>query len=89
MLKTKSGLAVINTVPVERMLFETDAPFTFKVQHIKEIEKELMLVGIKNKLNFGMTLRILREDVVLTSMMKGDYWYSNIDKPSIEAYTIN
>lgn len=41
MLKTKSGLAVINTVPVERMLLETDAPFTFKVQHAEEIETKL------------------------------------------------
>ena len=41
MLKTKSGLEVINTVPVERMLLETDAPFAFEIQHIEEIEKEL------------------------------------------------
>lgn len=41
MLKTKSGLEVINTIPVERMLLETDAPFTFKIQHAGEIEMEL------------------------------------------------
>ena len=41
MLKTKSGLAVINTVPAEKMLLETDAPFTFKVQHVSKIETEL------------------------------------------------
>ena len=40
MLKTKLGLEVINTVPVDRMLLETDASFAFKIQHIEEIEKE-------------------------------------------------
>ena len=47
MLKTKSGLEVINTVPVERMLLETDAPFAFEIQHIEEIEKELKRVVSK------------------------------------------
>ena len=47
MLKTKSGLEVINTVPVERMLLETDAPFAFEIQHIKEKEKELKRVVSK------------------------------------------
>mgnify|MGYP000009158013 FL=1 len=47
MLKTKSGLEVINAVPVERMLLETDAPFTFKVQHIEEIEKDLRRLVLK------------------------------------------
>ena len=46
-LKTKSGLEVINAVPVDRMLLETDAPFTFKVQHIEEIEKELKRLVLK------------------------------------------
>ena len=47
MLKTKSGLEVINTVPVDRMLLETDASFAFKIQHIEEIEKELKRVVSK------------------------------------------
>lgn len=47
MLKTKSGLEVINTVPIERMLLETDAPFTVKTQHIEDIEKELKRVVSK------------------------------------------
>ena len=34
-------------MPVERMLLETDAPFTFKVQHIEEIEKELNRAALK------------------------------------------
>ena len=29
------------------MLLETDAPFTFKVQHIEEIEKELNRAALK------------------------------------------
>lgn len=41
MLKTKSGIEVIKTVPIDHMLLETDAPFALKVQHIDEIEKEL------------------------------------------------
>ncbi len=41
MLKTKSGIELIKTVPINRMLLETDAPFTFKAQHVDEIEKEL------------------------------------------------
>lgn len=41
MLKTKAGIEVIKTVPIDHMLLETDAPFALKVQHIDEIEKEL------------------------------------------------
>ncbi len=41
MLKTKSGIEIVKTVPVSRMLLETDAPFTFTVRYINEIEKEL------------------------------------------------
>ena len=47
MLKTKSGLEVINTVPIERMLLETDAPFTVKPQHVEDIEIELRRVVSK------------------------------------------
>lgn len=47
MLKTKSGLEVINTVTIERMLLETDAPFTVKHQHVEDIETELRS-SIKN-----------------------------------------
>lgn len=41
MLKTKSGIEVVKTVPISRMLLETDIPFTFTVHYINEIEKEL------------------------------------------------
>lgn len=47
MLKTKSGLEVINTVTIERMLLETDAPFTVKHQHVEDIEIELRRVVSK------------------------------------------
>lgn len=41
MLKTKSGVDVIKALPVKRILLETDAPFTFNVQHVEEIEEKL------------------------------------------------
>lgn len=41
MLKTRSGMEVIKTIPHDRMLLETDAPFAFKAQHIDEIKREL------------------------------------------------
>lgn len=41
MLKTRLGTEVIRTIPHNRMLLETDAPFAFKAQHIDEIKKEL------------------------------------------------
>lgn len=41
MLKTKSGIEVIKTVPFDRMLLESDAPFALKTKHIDEIRKEL------------------------------------------------
>lgn len=41
MLKTRLGTEVIKTIPHDRMLLETDAPFAFKAQHIDEIKKEL------------------------------------------------
>lgn len=49
MLNTKSGIEVIKTVPFDRMLLETDAPFAFKAKHICEIEKELN--GIVSKIS--------------------------------------
>lgn len=47
MLKTKSGVEVIRAVPVERMLLETDVPFTFKIHHVKEIEQEIRNTVLK------------------------------------------
>lgn len=41
MLKTKSGMEVIKTIPINYVLLETDAPFALRVQHIDEIEKAL------------------------------------------------
>lgn len=50
MLKTKKGLEVIRTVPINYMLLETDVPFSFKVKSIDEIEEELqkMILNISN-----------------------------------------
>lgn len=39
MLKTKSGIEIIKRVPMNRMLIETDAPFAFKVWHVKELKE--------------------------------------------------
>lgn len=47
MLKTKSGIEVIKTVPIDRVLLETDAPFAFKSQHVNDIEKELQKTLLK------------------------------------------
>lgn len=63
MLKTKSGIEVIKIVPKNRMLLETDAPFTIKVQHIQEIEKELKKTALKIS------------EIVKTDMM--DIFYEN------------
>lgn len=63
MLKTKSGIEVINTVPANRMLLETDAPFTFKINHIDEMEKELKKTVLKIS-------EIVREDMT-------DIFYEN------------
>jgi len=37
MLKTKSGQASIKTIPAERLLLETDAPFTKKYYSVMEL----------------------------------------------------
>lgn len=47
MLNTKSGIEIVKSVPFDRMLLETDAPFAFKVSHIGEIEKELRSLASK------------------------------------------
>lgn len=63
MLKTKSGIEVIKIVPKNRMLLETDVPFTIKVQHVQEIEKELKKTVLKIS------------EIVKTDMM--DIFYEN------------
>ncbi len=40
MLKTKLGIEVIKTIPINRMLLETDIPFAFKCYYPTEIESE-------------------------------------------------
>lgn len=47
MLKTKSGIDIIKALPVKRILLETDAPFTFNVQNVDEIEEKLKKTVLK------------------------------------------
>ena len=42
MLKTKSGQETIKAVPADRLLLETDAPFTIKIGAIKNLAAELV-----------------------------------------------
>ena len=57
MLKTKSGMEVIKSIPSDRMLLESDAPFAFKAKHVDEIEKELkrMVAKISDVVGVDMT----------------------------------
>ena len=41
MLKTKSGQDTIRNIPADRILLETDAPFTMKIDGISSLKKEL------------------------------------------------
>ena len=56
MLITKSGIEVIKTVPPNRMLLETDAPFATKVQNIQEIENtfKIAIARISDIVGFDM-----------------------------------
>ena len=41
MLKTKSGINLIREIPPDRILIETDAPFSGKFENVKQLEKIL------------------------------------------------
>lgn len=41
MLKTKSGQETIKALPLDRILLETDAPFTLKIDHVNELKMVL------------------------------------------------
>ena len=41
MLKTKSGQETVKAIPSDRMLLETDAPFTIKIESVNILKKEL------------------------------------------------
>ena len=41
MLKTKSGQNTIRNIPIDRMLLETDAPFTMKFNSVSDLHNEL------------------------------------------------
>lgn len=44
MLKTKSGQETIKMIPADRLLLETDAPFTRKFSTAIELTKELLAI---------------------------------------------
>lgn len=41
MLRTKSGQEAIRKIPSDRLLLETDSPFTMKFRHVKDLKTEL------------------------------------------------
>lgn len=41
MFKTKSGIEIIKKIPIERVLLESDAPFTMTLRHSSELKKVL------------------------------------------------
>lgn len=41
MLKTKSGINLIQKIPPNKILLETDAPFSVKLQSIKQLDNML------------------------------------------------
>ena len=41
MLKTKSGINLIQKIPSNKILLETDAPFSVKLQSIKQLDNML------------------------------------------------
>lgn len=41
MLKTKSGINLIQKIPPHKILLETDAPFSVKLQSIKQLDNML------------------------------------------------
>lgn len=41
MIRTKSGQEAIKMIPSDRLLLETDSPFTMKFQHVEDLQKEL------------------------------------------------
>lgn len=51
MLKTKSGQETIKAIPADRLLLETDAPFTIRIKSINVVKKELnTLVNVINEI---------------------------------------
>ena len=60
MLKTKSGQETIKVVPAERILLETDAPFTMRFRSVSELKTELerLVIGISEIRGVEMRRRI-------------------------------
>lgn len=59
MLKTKIGNEIIKSIPMERMLLETDAPLANKIKSVKELKKSIEATA------FGIS-KVLGVDVLET-----------------------
>lgn len=44
MLKTKSGQETIKSIPINRLLLETDSPFTMKIRRLENLQNELEIL---------------------------------------------
>lgn len=60
MLKTKNGQETIRYIPADRILLETDAPFTLKITSVKHLvtELEMLVVEISNIRGENMKAKI-------------------------------
>ena len=60
MLRTKGGQETIKTVPSDRIILETDAPFTMKIESVVYLTSELekLVTGISEIRDSDMRDRI-------------------------------
>ena len=60
MLRTKGGQETIKTVPSDRIILETDAPFTMKIESVVYLKSELekIVTGISEIRDSDMRDRI-------------------------------
>lgn len=76
MLKTKSGQETIKTIPLDRLLLETDSPFTMKFRYIADLYKELEGIVESISLIRGENVRKTVEensDRILSNVRKRNY----------------
>lgn len=65
MLKSKSGIDIVKKIPIERMVLETDAPFTQSVKSIYDIEETLnSVIYDVSKYFDGDVLKRIRENSI-------------------------
>lgn len=57
MLKTKSGINLIQKIPSNKILLETDAPFTLKLQSIKQLDDLLQCMVVNISTLKGVDIR--------------------------------